>query len=215
MGYYAPGMGFTSFVKKYLSIVLVIAALVALTGAFSGYATYMLSRQTMPEVTINETMCNENLASCITMISDCKYNLTDCEMAKETIAQLHNECRYDLDQLSLLVSELQDKVSAYEQSSTELQDQIEEYKDRIDELSSSLSSAEASVEELNTSVSDLESQLDDLQTEYDAIVDSAAASICCVQRVYNPELKYYYLFESDIVCTNEASEELGTKEFSC
>jgi peptidoglycan hydrolase CwlO-like protein len=209
MGHWTPDSGITPFVRKYFSIILIIAALVVTAGAFSGYTTYVLSDQSMADA-VNDT-CDENLAGCIVTLGSCKENMTECEGMKE-----------DLDQLSTLATNLQDRLYAFQQSNTELQSKVDEYEDRIeqylaeiDDLNSDLDSAEASVEELNNSLTDLEDQFEDLQTEHDAILQNAANRICCVQRVYNPDLKYYYLSEFEIVCTSEASEELDTKEFIC
>jgi peptidoglycan hydrolase CwlO-like protein len=211
MSYWAPGMGFIPFVKKYFSIILIISVLAITAGIFSGYTTYILSRQAAPEEVINATLCSENLANCIVTLGSCEENITECETIRE-----------NLEQLSLLADELQDKVYALQQSNIDLQSQVDEYKSKIDEyleqiddLNSDLDSAEVSIEELNNSVNSLESQLEILQTEHDAIVQNAADRICCVQKVYNPDLKYYYLSEFEIICTSEIDEELGTKEFNC
>lgn len=209
MGHWTPDSGITSFVRKYFSIILIIAALVVTAGTFSGYTTYVLSGQPMADA-VNDT-CDENLAGCIVTLGSCKENMTECEGMKE-----------DLEQLSTLAANLQDRLYAFQQSNDELQSKVGEYEDRIDQylaeiddLSSDLDSAETSVEELNSSLTDLENQFDELQTEHEAIVQNAADRICCVQKVYNADLKYYYLSESEIVCTSEFSEELDTKEFIC
>lgn len=214
--------GFMPFVKKYFSIILAIAALIALVSALSGYTTYILSQQLSSVSEINKTLCGKNLANCISALSDCKRNITSCVSEKNAIEQLYNKCRYDFEQLSVFVTELQSSVEAYKRSNAELESKITDYKTRIDaynnlvnELQSNLTSAQTSIEELNSTISDLERRLEELQKEREAIVDNAAKSICCIQRVYNPELKYYYLLNNSIVCTEEPDETLGTKEFTC
>jgi len=211
MGYWVHDAGFLQFARKYLSIVIGLAAIFTVVGALSGYTSYVLSSA---GPAVNET-CGTNLANCISALNTCSGNLTNCTAIKDTNTQLYNKCKYDLEQISTLADDLKSELDAAESSNSDLQDKIDDYLGQIAGLEQNISSAQSNITELQSTVSNMTVQIEDLQDRTDAIVASAANRICCIQKIYDPTLAYYYLNSTSIVCTSEANETLGTEDFSC
>jgi hypothetical protein len=193
---WSPRISILPFVRKNISIVIALCILFVGAGAMSGYSAYVLSHP------VNETigtLCDQNLGSCVSMLGNCKTELAACGEGSNATGRLYGICSEELLHSSASIEDLRSKILDYERNSTELQHQI-------NELNSIIGSGKSATESLNSTLNDLRKQLDDL-------VYNSARSICCVQKVYNPSLKYYYLSNSTIACTADSS--IGTKEFSC
>ncbi len=198
MGYWIPQTSFRWFFKKYLSVIIAIAALAVVVGSVSGYATYILST------------ASSNITT------------KDCIQVSAQLSAELDICKSNLEMLSEFANGTQDKLVVCDLNKLELEEEISEYKNQIERLRSDLTSCEfdisnwmAQVDKLMSEVNELESKLAAAQEEYDSLSANSAKSICCAQKIYNPNLKYYYVESNTIKCTTEANDELGTKEFSC
>ena len=221
MGYWVHSTGIGGFVKKYLSIIVAVAALAAVVGALSGYSTYVLSTGGFA-TPANVTADGLNLPACVGNLGLCQGNLTACKEGKTAAENLRNECTGNLEQLSKSLVEMQDKLSACNLASSSLEEEVAAYKNQIVELKTNLTACKADVSDwmkqidaLTSEINDLKNNVTSLQNKYDALLANSANAICCTQKVYNPALKYYYVENGTIKCTAETSDALGTKEFKC
>ncbi len=227
MRYWAPGMGLKQFVKKYLSVIAAIGMVIVALGVVGGYTTFAVL--TGQESGVNETLSSDNLADCVETLNDCNNNFQVCTDGKIVSDDLYDKCKADLDELSVLANDLDGKLSGFQQSNNDLQKKVDEYsvlvneyKSQISQLGKDLADSDAASANLQTNINSLTANLTTLQSQFtalqasiDNVVANAAKGVCCVQKVYNPALKYYYLLDSRIYCTADASGQLGTKEFSC
>jgi uncharacterized phage infection (PIP) family protein YhgE len=225
MGYWVPSAGIGGFVRKYMSIIVAVAALAAVVGAFSGYTTYVLSTGGFG-VPANATVEGLSLSACVNELGLVQLNLTACSAGKEAAENLRNECTANLEQLSTSLAEAHDKLSACNLESSTLEEEVASYKNQVDQLKTNLTACKADVSDWLAQVDKLAAEINGwksnataLQEKYDTVVANSAKVICCMQKIYNPALKYYYVESGAdatiIKCTADASDALGTKEFEC
>jgi type VI protein secretion system component Hcp len=128
-------------------------------------------------------------------LSTCQENLTMCRESATSFQQLLTECTNNNTVLQ----------TNFNLCSAESQKMAEDYRS----VSLDLGSCQANYSSISKSFSELSS-------EFEQVVNSSAASICCIKRVLvDATLKYFYVKDGVIYCTSVADESLGTKEFTC
>jgi hypothetical protein len=168
----------------------------------------------------------------VTSLEQCGNNLLECANAKNSTQANLEECKHDLNRtLSILegLSPIQSQLTVCRTDLSSLQQSLS---DSIAKANALLSNATTCQQDLvscqNTlndcnitrqnligNLSSCNANFTALQTGYNTLAQNVAKDLCCIYKIGNPSLKYYYVKDDKINCVSEANETLGTKEFTC
>jgi len=188
------------------SLLVVLVLIVTVLGPATGFVTFGNSYEEEistlttdlagAELSLSETSdslvtCQDGIASASAALAESQ---TTAEQCNSDLALSQEELSSAQNQLSSAQNELQVSVS---------------YATQLENDKSVLEGDKTQLENKNAQ----------LEASYNALVDSAAIDLCCIQKVFDSSLSHYYVEDNQIICTSEetiicTSEETGA-EFAC
>lgn len=165
-------------------IVLGIVVVVNYRHIITGYTVY---RQLQAA---NFTMDNLN-----TELNRYKSELTYCQSNLSNLTEVYETAKQRINSLTTELSELRAKLDNFENA-------------KRAEIKKLNLSWEEKIGELNTKLDKYELELRDIQNDYDDLARNTANSICCKQKIDNPEIKYYEIKNDRILCTLNSGKQL-------
>jgi hypothetical protein len=178
---------------RYVFAIIFITLVLALLGTVSGYTAYIFR---YGETSGKLTKCEDNTLNCLEELNTTKTSYKDCNERATEISESLQKSQLEL---SGCLNQIATNLSSCLQ---EKQSMLIDNK----ELADAVSSCKLSSGSLNIT-------LQKLQADYQALLENAAKNICCKRKVDDPSLRYYYVEDSKIVCTSNATDI--TVEFFC
>lgn len=195
--------------NKYLYALILIVLILALAGSLTGFSTYIYQY----------SKSSGDLSSCNDQLNSTQFVYTQCTDELNVAQTNSTQCTKDLKNVNASLRLNQIQLSAcMNVVATNLSgclDQRQKLFDDNNKLSGLLSNCTLSLWNLNQTLNNTQKNLDQLKENYNAVVENAAKYLCCIQKITNPNLSYYYVVNNTILCTVKFDENLGTKAFSC
>ena len=127
-----------------------------------------------------------------------------------TVSELNAEAQLLTQQVSNLSAELDSKQAELQKTRMIAANCNKEFGIQQDELNRSAIQQQFELGILNSKLEKADKRFEALRNDYDSLVENTAKSICCKQKIDQPDIRYYGVDGDKIVC----SEDKGTR-LSC
>ena len=177
--------------RIYIAILILFGILfvaIVIRPGIIGYATYQKVKNS--NYTIEDY--GEDISKLKSELLISNTNLSSCNEFSEKIfveiekqSDKFSECRSEL---SAIKVNFNFSKSRYEGIIKDLEADLDKKDNQIDELEGQK-----------------EKEIDDLRVQYGILAQNAANNICCKTKVDNPDIKYYKVEDSKIICLEEGA----------
>ncbi len=90
--------------------------------------------------------------------------------------------------------------------------EVEDLNKRLDDCYFNVKSKEFQINNLTKVINNFNEEKNDLNEEYSLLAENFAIKYCCVQRIINPEIKYYFVENNTVFCST-TKNNTGYYEF--
>ncbi|MBW2987983.1 hypothetical protein DRJ48_00970 [Candidatus Woesearchaeota archaeon] len=149
-----------------------------------GYATYNRIKTT-----------NHTIEEYGRELSQLNAELNECKLAKSNLTQQLDIARKDIKRLQIILATLNTTITNLN---------LEKQK----EIAQLRSDYEEEIGVLNTKLDKCQAKLTEQENDYQDLAENTARSICCKQKVDNPEISSYKIKNNRIVCLEIGGEKL-------
>ena len=196
-------------VKILLVLLAVFLIVFILKPGLEGYGIYREVEKT-----------NYSLQDFAANVQDLRFELSTTKSNLSLYSQMNGQLQEQLASTSIQLTaclgekaalqatvDSSEKIS--EQSSTLFQQQLDEKQKKINELEQQKTGEiNSATSQCTTERDDAQKQLQTVQTNYDLLLKNSARTICCKQKVDNPDITAYSVLEQKVVCLEEGGTVL-------
>lgn len=203
-----------------LSVLAILAAIFFIQPAITGYNIYSEIQES--DLTINDY--GKNIKTLEFNLETAKNNITITDQfrqkTKEEFNQISDELTLCLTKASKLEADLQFEKESKKNNLQILQEKLDWKTQQFDDLEKetnedfnlkleqTTSTLEQQRDECQANLTTNNNQVEDLENQYEQIIKNSARSICCRQRVDNPNIDSYKLENNKIICSSNADKLL-------
>ena len=196
-------------VKILIAFIAVFLIVFILKPGLEGYGIYREVEKT-----------NYSLQDFAANVQDLRFELSTTKSNLSLYSQMNGQLQEQLASTSIQLTaclgekaalqamvDSSEKIS--EQSSTLFQQQLDEKQKKINELEQQKTGEiNSATSQCTTERDDTQKQLQTVQTNYDLLLKNSARTICCKQKVDNPDITAYSVLEQKVVCLEEGGTVL-------
>ena len=203
-----------------LSILIIFTAIFFIQPAITGYNIYNEIQDS--DLTINDY--GKNLKTLEFNLETAKNNITITDefrqKTKEEYNQISDDLTICLTKSSQLEADLEHATKSKENELQIIQEKLdwknekledleketnEDFNQKIEQVTTDL---ELQRIECQANLTNNNNQVEDLENQYNQLIKNSARSICCRQRVDNPDIDSYKIENDKIVCSSNSDKLL-------
>jgi len=216
MGYWIHEQGIKAFLKRYMYVITVVVIFAVALGALTSYTAYF---NLVGQYNVSSfEQCGNSLLECANAknstqanLEECKHDLNRTLSILEGLSPIQSQltvCRTDLSSMQQSLSDSISKANALLSNATTCQQNLVDCQNTLNDCN-------ITKQNLIGNLTSCNANFTALQTGYNTLAQNTAHDLCCIYKIGNPSLKYYYVKDDKVNCISEANETLGTKEFTC